>query len=316
MDLSFVIPCYRSEKNLPTVVEDIRMAMQKRPSWSYEIILVNDSSPDRTFEVIREMAKEDSHIVGVDFAKNAGQPSALLAGFSLARGEYIMTSDDDGQTPVERVWDFMDKMQEGYDVVCAQYEQRVQPSGFRRFGSWMNERMLRILLKKPEDVNLSSFFLAKKFLIRELIRYQNPYPYMAGLLLRSTGKIGNVILEQRDRRSGNSGYTLKKLLSLWVNGFTAFSLVPLRAADVLGGVSSAIGFLWALIVIIRKIIHPEIAAGYSSTVAVQLILGGLILLVLGVIGEYIGRIYMCMNKEPQYVIREIIGERGREQIEG
>lgn len=178
----------------------------------------------------------------------------------------------------------------------------------------MNEWMLRILLKKPKEVSLSSFFMAKKFVVRELVRYQNPYPYMAGLLLRSTGKIGNVELVQRDRRSGASGYTFRKLLSLWVNGFTAFSLVPLRAADVLGGVSSIIGFIWATIVIIRKILFPEIAAGYSSMIAVQLILGGLILLVLGVIGEYIGRVYMCLNKEPQYVIREIIGEGIQEDV--
>ena len=309
MDISFVIPCYRSEKNLPAVVQDIQKAMKQRPMWSYEIILVNDSSPDGTFEVIRQMAEENPCIVGIDFAKNAGQPGALLAGFSYAQGDYIMTSDDDGQTPVECVWDFLDKLQEGYDVVCAEYIQRVQPSGFRRFGSAMNEGMLRLLLKKPKDVKLSSFFLARKFLIQELTRYQNPYPYMAGLLLRSTAKIGNVVLQQRERRSGDSGYTLGKLLRLWVNGFTAFSLVPLRAADVLGGVSSVIGFIWAFFVIIRKMVHPEIAAGYSSTVAVQLILGGLILLVLGVIGEYIGRIYMCLNKEPQYVIREIVGEQ-------
>ena len=204
MDISFVIPCYRSEKNLPAVVQDIQKAMKQRPMWSYEIILVNDSSPDGTFEVIRQMAC----IVGIDFAKNAGQPGALLAGFSYAQGDYIMTSDDDGQTPVECVWDFLDKLQEGYDVVCAEYIQRVQPSGFRRFGSAMNEGMLRLLLKKPKDVKLSSFFLARKFLIQELTRYQNPYPYMAGLLLRSTAKIGNVVLQQRERRSGDSGYTL------------------------------------------------------------------------------------------------------------
>lgn len=304
MDISFVIPCYCSEKNLEGVIAEIKCAMKQKPEFEYEIILVNDNSRDQTKKLIERLAKEDSRIFGIDFARNFGQPAALMAGFRAAKGEYIMTSDDDGQTPVERVWEFYDKIQEGYDVVCAKYTERAQKSLFRRLGTKANEFMLYYMINKPKEVGLASFFMAKRFVIDEIIRYENPYPYIAGLLLRATQKIGNVELEQRERKTGSSGYTMKKLLNLWVNGFTAFSLKPLRIATALGFISAAGGFLTLMFILIRKIFVPTIQAGYTSQIGFLLVMSGVILFVLGIIGEYVGRIYMCINNEPQYVIRE------------
>lgn len=307
MDLSFVIPCYCSEKNLQYVVDEIREAMKKRPLFQYEIILVNDNSKDNTKQLIEKMATEDSRIIGVNFAKNFGQPNALLAGFRIAQGKYVMTSDDDGQTPVGMVWDFYDKIQEGYDVVCAKYTETTQKSKVRRLGTELNEFMMYHMIDKPKNLRLSSFFMAKKFVIKEVVKYQNAYPYLAGLLLRTTSKITNLEISQRERREGNSGYTFQKLIKLWMNGFTAFSVKPLRIGIALGFGSSVIGFLVAIITLIRKLVIPTIQVGYTSQIAIQLILGGLILGVLGIVGEYVGRIYMCINRKPQYVIESIIG---------
>lgn len=306
MDISFVIPCYCSEKNLEFVIEEIRGAMKQRESFQYEIILVNDNSKDGTWGLIQRLAKEDPHIVGVNFSKNFGQPSALLAGFKLAKGDYIMTSDDDGQSPVEKVWEFYEKMKEGYDVVCAKFTERKRRTLFRKFGSSVNNFMMQRMLDKPKDTMLSSFFMAKRFIIQEMIKYENPYPYIAGLISRTTDKIGNIEMEQRVRRAGSSGYSFKKLIHLWINGFTAFSIKPLRVSSTLGIVSAVVGFVMAIFVVIRKILVPTIAVGYTSNLAVILVLGGLILMVLGMIGEYVGRIYMCINKMPQYVIESIV----------
>lgn len=162
MDISFVIPCYCSEKNLEGVISEIEAAMKKREGFEYEIILVNDNSKDNTKGLINRLSKENGRIIGINFAKNFGQPNALLAGFNQASGKYIMTSDDDGQTPVGMVWDFYDKMQEGYDVVCAKYTETTQKSAVRRFGTKVNEFMLYHMIDKPKEIGLSSFFMAKK----------------------------------------------------------------------------------------------------------------------------------------------------------
>lgn len=312
MDISFVIPCYCSEKNLEGVIDEIHRAMKCRKGFEYEIILVNDNSKDGTAGLIKRLAQEDSRIRGINFAKNFGQPSALMAGFRAARGEYIMTSDDDGQTPVDHVWDFYDKMQEGYDIVCVKYTERPQKSKIRRLGTKLNEFMLCHMIDKPKDVGLASFFMAKRFVIDEIIRYENPYPYIAGLLLRASAKIGNIELEQRERKTGHSGYTVKKLIHLWVNGFTAFSLKPLRVSIALGGVSSVIGFVTLIYSLIHKIAIPSIQVGLTTQIGVILLMSGIVLCVLGIIGEYVGRIYMCINKNPQYVIRETTEQKEKE----
>ncbi len=314
MDISFVIPCYCSEKNLEFVIGEIKEAMEQRPSFQYEIILVNDNSKDNTKQLIGKLAKEDSRIVGVNFSKNFGQPSGLLAGFRIAKGKYIMTSDDDGQTPVGMIWDFYDKLQEGYDVVCAKYRETTQKSYIRRLGTKLNEFMMYHMIDKPKNLRLSSFFMAKRFVVKEIIKYQNAYPYIAGLLLRTTSKITNIEINQRERREGSSGYNFRKLVKLWLNGFTAFSVKPLRIGVALGFGSSILGFLIAIVALVRKLTIPTIQIGYTSQIAIQLIIGGLILGVLGIIGEYVGRIYMCINKKPQYVIESVVGKE--EEYEG
>ena len=313
MKISFVIPCYNSEKNIGSVLNEIKHAMSARREIDYEVIMVNDCSGDNTARVIKSLAEEDPHLIAVDLAKNVGQPGALLAGLHYVSGDYIMTSDDDGQTPVGRVFDFLAEIEKGYDVVCARYTERDQPSLFRRMGSALNRGMSDWLIEKPKGTYMAAFFMARRYIAEEMIKYRQPYPYISGIILRITQNVGNLDVEQRRRESGSSGYTLKKLLNLWLNGFTAFSIKPLRIATGTGMILALLGFLTAVITLIRKIAVPGILAGWSSTLAAILFVGGLNLIFMGLIGEYIGRIYMCINETPQYVVKEITGYEGKKE---
>ncbi|MBQ7774955.1 MAG: glycosyltransferase [Lachnospiraceae bacterium] len=306
--VSFVIPCYRSEKTVGNVVEEIDTAMQQAElaaKYEYEIILVNDCSPDDTLGTIRKLCQEKKYVKGIAFARNFGQHAALMAGLRQSVGDYVVCLDDDGQTPADEVNKLLAKLEEGFDAVYAKYEHK-QHSGFRNLGSKVNELMTRIMLEKPKELYLSSYFAVKRFIVEDMIRYENSYPYVIGLVLRATKNITNVIVNHREREEGNSGYTLKKLLGLWFNGFTAFSVKPLRIATCIGGASAFIGFAYGIYTIIKKFVNPDVPMGFSSMMAALVFFGGMIMIMLGLIGEYIGRIYISMNNSPQYVIRERI----------
>lgn len=303
--ISFVIPCYRSEHTLPHVITEIAEKMKTLPQYEYDVFLVNDCSPDGTFEVIKKLCEEHDNIKGISFAKNFGQHAALMAGLRHSDGDYVVCLDDDGQTPADEVDRLLDKLEEGYDAVYAKYEHK-QHSAFRNFGSKVNELMTRVMLGKPDNLYVSSYFAVKRFVVNDMIRYENSYPYVIGLVLRATGNITNVVVNHREREEGNSGYTLKKLLGLWFNGFTAFSVKPLRIATAIGGASAVVGFLYGIYTIIKRFVNPAVPMGFSSTMSALVFFGGMIMLMLGLIGEYIGRIYISLNNSPQYVIREKI----------
>ena len=304
--ISFVIPCYRSEQTIEAVISEIETTMKTLQKYQYEIILVNDASPDNTFQVIRDLSQEYPHIIGINLAKNFGQHAALMAGFHYAKGDVVVCLDDDGQTPADEVGKLLDQIEEGYDVVYARYASK-KHSTFRNLGSKVNELMTRVMLKKPKELYISSYFAARRFVVDDMVRYQNSYPYVIGLVLRATKNITNVDVKHREREIGASGYTLKKLLGLWFNGFTAFSIIPLRIATVLGCSVAMLGFLYGIYTIIKKIIQPDILMGFSSLMSGLMFIGGMLMIMLGIIGEYIGRIYISMNNSPQYVVRELIG---------
>ncbi len=311
MKISFVIPCYRSEHMIGKTVEEINTTMEGMKQHVYEILLVNDCSPDNTFAAIKELANKYPFVKGINLARNFGQHAALMAGFRYVTGDVVVCLDDDGQTPANEVGKLLDKLEEGYDAVYAKYEHK-QHSTFRNLGSKVNELMTRFLLSKPKELYISSYFAAKRFVIDDVCRYNNSYPYVIGLVLRATKHITNVVVNHRDREEGTSGYTLKKLLGLWFNGFTAFSVKPLRVATIMGGVSAVIGFLYALYTILKKIFLPDIPVGFSALMSAVVIFGGMIMLMLGLIGEYIGRIYISLNSAPQYVIRETVNVQDNE----
>ena len=304
MKISFVIPCYRSEHTLPGVVAELERVMAQRPSYEYEIILTDDGSPDGVWPVIEGLAAADARIKAIRFTRNFGQHAALLAGLSAVSGDAAFCLDDDGQAPVDELFKLVDELDKGYDVVFGAYPE-IKQNGFRRFGSWMNKKMAESLLDWPDNVHATSFFLCRRLIVDEILKYDKPYPYLDGLIIRATKNIGSVEVHQRERASGTSGYTLGKLLKLWLNGFTAFSVKPLRAASLCGALFALVGFLWTIVIVITRLVDASVVEGWTTIVAVLLIVGGLLMLMLGLIGEYIGRIYICINNSPQYVIREM-----------
>lgn len=308
MKVSFVIPCYRSAKTLPGVVNEIEETMQGLSTYEWELVLVNDCSPDETFEVIRGIVAQAAlqNIIGLSLAKNFGQHAALMAGFHEATGDVVVALDDDGQTPANEVGKLLQGIENGSDVVYARYQNK-KHSAFRNFGSSVNEKMTRVMLGKPKDLYVSSYFAAKRFVIDDMLRYENSFPYVIGLVLRATKNITNVDVTHREREIGASGYTMKKLLGLWFNGFTAFSIKPLRIATFIGVFTALAGFAYGVYTIIKKFVIPDVPLGYSALMSALVFIGGMIMIMLGFIGEYVGRMYISMNNSPQYVVRERVG---------
>lgn len=302
--LSFVIPCYRSEKTIRTVVDSIRSTVLTRDQYAYEIILVNDSSPDRVFDEITKLVTEDQNIKGIDLAKNFGQHAALMTGFRYVTGDIVICLDDDGQTPASEMFTLIDKLNEGNDVVFAKYKEK-KHSFVRNLGSYINDIMARVMIGKPKELSMMSYFCARKFVIDEVLRYQNPYPYVSGLLLRTSNKIVNAEVSHHERIEGSSGYTFGKLISLWLNGFTSFSIKPLRLATLIGSICAIGGLLYGGFVVLNAIFKflPGTPLGYSSTIALMVFLSGIMLLTMGMVGEYVGRIYISINNSPQTVVR-------------
>ena len=314
MKLSFVVPCYRSEKTIGAVVDELRSVLMLRQDVDYEILLVSDHSPDNVYDKIERISALDPvHVKGVELARNFGQHAALMAGYRLSTGDVVISLDDDGQTPVESVFDLADALErESLDVVYGAYEEK-QHNAFRNIGSKINDWMTCWLLDKPSGLKVTSYFAARRFVIEEILRYEQAFPYVIGLVLRTTRSVGNVFVKHRSRLEGTSGYTLSKLLGLWFNGFTAFSVKPLRMATWIGFVCAFFGFIYGVWTIVNKLmIHPDAPVGYSSLMSVLLFLGGMLMLILGLIGEYLGRIYICINKSPQYVISRQTFESSRQ----
>lgn len=301
--VSFIIPCYRSQNTVGGVVQEIEDTMNRLGSYAYEVILVNDSSPDDTWGTIKKLSEEKSYIRGLNFAKNFGQHAALMAGLRAAKGDVVVCLDDDGQTPADEVGKLLEKIEEGYDAVYASYAHK-QHSFFRNFGSRVNDWMTRVLLGKPKELLVTSYFAVQRYIVDDMIRYENSYPYVIGLVLRATKNIVNVPVQHREREEGRSGYTIKKLLGLWLNGFTAFSVIPLRIATTIGGICAAGGFVYGAYTIIKKLVTPDVPLGFSSIMSAIVFFGGMIMIMLGLVGEYIGRIYISLNNSPQYVVKE------------
>ncbi len=309
MLLSFVIPCYHSAETLPDVVDQIRKTVLADGRYDYQIVLVNDNPMDATYRVIRQLCAQDERVQGICMSRNFGQHAALMAGYSRTKGDIVVSLDDDGQTPASEMFKLIDALDDETDVVYAQYEHK-QHSLFRNFGSRVNDWMTCWLLDKPKGLYLSSYYAAKRFVVQEMLRYTNPFPYVDGLVLRTTRSVKNVLVKHQARQVGTSGYTLGKLVNLWLNGFTAFSVKPLRLATIAGSLLSVAGLLFTIVVVVQKILlRDEINAGWSSLVCLILIMGGAIMAMAGMLGEYIGRTYISLNAAPQYVVREECGRQ-------
>ncbi|MCR4902211.1 MAG: glycosyltransferase family 2 protein [Butyrivibrio sp.] len=306
--ISYIIPCYRSENTIEKVINEIEDTMKGMSDYGYEIVLVNDGSPDGTWNKICDLVNNHKEIRGFNFARNFGQHAALMAGLNNASGDIIVCLDDDGQTPANEAGKLIKAIEDGADAVYARYDHK-KHSAFRNFGTAMNEWMTEVMLGKPKGLYVSSYFAVRRFVVDEMIKYGGSYPYVIGLVLRTTKNIVNVDVNHRSREIGNSGYTFTKLLGLWINGFTAFSIKPLRIATMTGSIFAVIGFIYGIYTIIKKFVLPDIPAGYSALMSAIIFFGGMTMLMLGLAGEYVGRTYISINNNPQYVIRDEVGDK-------
>lgn len=303
--VSVAIPCYKSAQTITPVVNELRDTITKRPGYDYQIILVNDYPDDNTFDVITQLCQEDRKIIGVNLSRNFGQSTAKMAALPYVTGDVLVYMDDDGQHPADQIFRLVDKVLEGYDMVYADFPHK-HHSLFKRFTSWLNSKVLELNGSKPKGIHISSYHAMSTVCVKALQKYKSPFPSMGGYLSHVALRYANVEVEHRDRLAGHSNYTLKKMLKLWLTGFTNFSTVPLRFSAILGVICAVIGFVSGIVIVIRKLINPTIAAGYTSTIAVQLFIGGMIMMILGLSGEYIGRIYMTVSNMPQYEVREAL----------
>jgi len=299
--LSIVIPVYNSEKTIELVVEKIRKVLSDR--LTYEIILVNDGSKDNSYHKCKTLSEKYNYVKFINLSKNFGQHNAILAALHFVNGSYIAFMDDDIQTRSEEIWKLVDKIKEGYDVVYANYTDK-KHNFFKKFGSIINNIMASILLGKPKNIKITSYFIIKKYLVDEIVSYAGPYPYLGGLIFRSTDNIGTVDVIHNKRLYGQSNYSFISLFKLWVNGFTNFSVKPLRISFFVGTICSLVGFIFSMIFIIRKIIDPQVVLGWTSIIVAILLFSGIQLILIGLVGEYVGRIFLSQNKQPQYVIKE------------
>ncbi|MCF0130882.1 MAG: glycosyltransferase [Pseudobutyrivibrio sp.] len=308
--ISFVIPCYRSEYTIKGVTDEIIATMNLKMEYDYEIICVNDCSPDGVMYVLRDLAEQNKQIKVINFTKNFSKENALMAGLRHAKGDYIVILDDDGQCPVDKTWKLIEPLQEKtgeYDVAMARYAEKKE-SAFKRFGSLVNRRISENLIDQPKGLYFENFLAMKKSVAQQIITYKNPYPCLQPLMVQATHSFINVDMEERERADDKaSGFTFIKSFSQMMDCFTNFSVKPLRIASIMGMLVAAAGFIYGIITVIQKIILGDaIDAGYASIMAVLLFIGGMIMMILGMIGEYVGRMYISVNNSPQYVIKEEI----------
>lgn len=301
--LSILIPVYNSEETIGRLVEELIADLGTL--FRLEIVLINDNSTDRSEKIcISLFEKHKKTVKFYSLSKNVGEHNAVMAGLNKVTGDYVVITDDDFQNPISEVIKLIDAaLDDEYDVVYSFFENK-RHSLFRNLGSWFNNKVANLMLKKPKDLYLSSFKVLNKFLVNEIIKYQAPFPYIDGLILQITDKIGKIEVEHSERQDGRSGYTLRKLISLWLNMFTNFSILPLRVSIILGLIFAAVGLVLGVYSAIEKFSNPNIPVGFASLFVAISIFGGIQLVMLGMVGEYIGRIFLSLNKKPQYTIKK------------
>jgi undecaprenyl-phosphate 4-deoxy-4-formamido-L-arabinose transferase len=302
-EVTVVIPLYRSAGSIGRVVGEIEEVGR---AIDLELVLVNDGSPDNTLEVCREIATRCRvPLTLVNLSRNFGEHNAVMAGYRHARGRWVVNLDDDGQNPPAEIPRLLEAAKAGgHEVVFGRYRTK-QHSLWRNLGSWFANKVAEWTLDKPPGLYLSSFRCVSGFVAREVTRYEGPYPYIDGLILQVTNKLGSIDVDHRVRDTGASGYTLRKLVRLWMNMFVNFSVQPLRLATWLGllmGAAGACGVVWVAALWWSG---KGPSFGWGSLMAALLLFSGTQMLMLGLIGEYLGRTYLSTNRRPQSIERDV-----------
>lgn len=305
MDLSIVIPVYRSAEIIPRLLDEIFSSVP--PGLAFEVILVNDRSPDDSWPVIQRMAEHHSNVIGLNLRKNAGQHNAIMAGLREATGDVVVMMDDDLQHPPRYIPDFINEIKRGSDVCYSRF-QKMQQKHWKVLGSRFNGLVANLLLDKPKDLYLSPYKAISKGVRDLIVTYDGPYPYVDGLILLHTDNISVIDVEHQERSIGEGNYSFRKSLSLWVMMATGFSVKPLRMATFMGLIISLFAFALIVGLIIYKLTFDIEIQGWASLATIGLFLGGVQLVALGVIGEYVGRSYLKLNCKPQAIVKETTRE--------
>lgn len=304
--LSIVVPVYRGAATVGKLVEALSAL---KPAGGIEIVLVNDGSPDDSGDVCRRLAETASvPLTYIEHARNFGEHNAVLTGLRHARGAYIINMDDDLQNPPEEVIRLYDHARlGGWDVVYTRYAKK-EHEGWRNLGSKFANKVADSLLDKPKGLYLSSFRCMSAMVAREVVKYTGPYPYIDGLIMQVTQRIASIEVAHYPRAEGRSNYTMRRLVRLWLNLATNFSILPLRFATMAGVAMGALGFLLALVVVIEALFFVT-PSGWASIMVLILLVSGAQFILLGLLGEYVGRAFLSANGKPQGVVREVIQAR-------
>lgn len=302
-EISVVIPVYKSEKCIPELTKQISDALK---DFNWELILVNDCSPDNSWTEIKKVAAENNNITGINLRKNGGQDLAILAGLNHAKGKWIVIMDDDLQHSPYDIPKLYAQAQKGFDVVYADFKQKKQKL-WKNLGSWLNGKVSEITLGKPKGIYLSPFKIISGSVVKEMCKLNNLFPYIDGLIFQVTKNIIQINIEHHKREYGKSNFTLLKSMQVFFRMMFGFSTFPLNFATYIGFFSSTMGFLLAIYFLVKFLLGLEPLTGWTSLIMVILILGGLILLALGIIGKYIGQMYLTINNSPKYIVKETVG---------
>ena len=300
--LSIVVPVYNGAATVGRLVEALSALTVE---GGLEIVLVYDGSPDNSLAVCHTLAETATvPLTVVEHSRNYGEHNAVMSGFRHARGAYIITMDDDLQNPPEEVVRLYDACRlGGHEVVYTFYADKKHES-WRNLGSRFNGWVADRLLDKPKGLYLSSFRCLSAFVARTITAYEGPFVYVDGLILQVTQKIGTLQVNHLARAEGQSNYTLRRLVNLWLAMALNFSVLPLRFATVAGAVTAGLGIVGLLLVLLEGLFGDP-PAGWASLAAIVLTLGGLQLLMLGILGEYVGRLFLTVNKRPQGVVKSV-----------
>lgn len=296
--ISIVIPVYGSEPILPRLIDAIEESLGGR---RYEVILVHDCGPDDSWTVIRSLCGQHPQVRGINLRQNVGQHNAIMAGLKVARGDILVTMDDDLQHAPADIPILCRKIEEGFDVCYAKFRNR-EHAYWKRWGSKLNDRLACILLDKPRDLYLSPFKAMRAVVRDEVIKYAGPSVYLDGLILSVTGNITTAEVDHHSRLEGEGGYSLVRSIALLLRMSTITSIAPLRLATLAGFGFAFLGALLVVVFVIQRFTLNAMPVGWSSLMVTALILGGVQLMALGILGEYLGRIFLEVRKRPQFVV--------------
>lgn len=305
LKLSIVIPVFNSQDCLEELYSQIENSLNY---GSFELIFVNDKSSDNSWEKIINICKSNKNVTGISLRKNSGQDNAIMAGLKISKGEYIVIMDDDLQHSPSDILNLYNECVKGYDVCYGLFKNKKQKS-WKKIGSWINGKLSEKILSKPKEIYLSPFKIIKNCIVNEIVEYNGPYPYIDALLLSVTNNITQIPIEHHKRFYGKGKFNFVRSFSVFLKHSTGYSIYPLRLAIYLGFTAAFLSVIYGIYILYDYYNGSGKVEGWASTVLLIVLFGGIILICLGIIGEYVGRIFLTLNKKPQYSIEKVINEK-------